>query len=273
MVARSITLLASWISRRIVALACLGVIASASGTGWAEQFIAYKLEVSNSYIGLAGEAPRSGTVFGGGGSVLQQWIEASRPYVRISNVSTNPAVNLFGAQLDLSQSGSMVTACEWVQGAGGPDQTWNWNNGLASAFFQFHKPLGPGESVLMRLSTAPRPGMEELYKQNQTLFHPAIGNCVDTTLNFASIDVFSQPIGSTTPVTFQPSGEPAAPDLVVGTTPLDRPLTPQQLNDPSSVVITPVPVPEPDTIMLAASAAAILAVGIRRTNRRVARAA
>lgn len=254
MVARSITLL--------VTLAFMWQSAAAAR---AELLPAYKLEISNAYIGLLGESPRSTPSFFGGGSVLQQLVESSKPYVRITNVSIDPKVKLIGAQLNLADSGSIITACEWISGVTDPKPGWNWNAEKASAFFQFHKPLGPGETILMRLSTAPRPGMEMQYKQNQTLFHPAIGNCVDSSLNYATVELFSQPLASVQPPSYDPSGAPQAPDKITSVTPLDTPLTPSQIENPSSVVITPVPVPEPDTIVLAASAAAMLAFAARRS--------
>lgn len=271
MVTRRITLLAAIVSRKAALfVACAIGLMAALPPARGEQLIAYKLEISTSYIGLAGEAPRATPSFSSGGSVLQQWMEAARPFVRITNISSDPRVNLFGAQLDLTKSGSMITALEWVQGVTGNAATWNWNADLASAFFQFHDPLAPGESVLMRLSTAPRPGMGMQYRQNQTLFHSAIGNCIETTTNYATLDVWSQPYGSTTPVEFEPSGQPTGPGLIASTVPLDTPLTPADLNNPSSIVITPVPVPEPDTIVLAASAAAMLVFVVRRRGGRAA---
>lgn len=266
MVARRKTVRGLLLARRVFAAAFLALLWSAPVTVRAGE-LAYTLQISNSYIGLPGSTTSSSSGFGGG-SVLEQWIDESRPFVRITNTSSNPALNLFGAQLDLTQSASQVTACQWVEGLGAPEQTWNWNADATSAFFQFRTPLAPGESVLMRLSTAPRPGMEELYTQNQQLFHPVLGNCLCSE-NYGSIDVFTQVVGSPAPVNFLPSGKPSGPGLITITTPLDQPLTPSQITDPSTVIDTPVivPVPEPSAVVLAASAAVLLAFASRCRGR------
>jgi hypothetical protein len=277
MAARKKTLSLSWLSRLVLAAACSALPLAA--TARAEQVLAYSLQISNSYIGLPGSSGGTTGGFGGGfggGSVLEQLIDESRPFVRITNTSSNPALNLFGAELDLTNSSSMVTACEWVEGLGAPAQTWNWNADLSSAFFQFRTPLAPGESVLMRLSTAPRPGLEDSYTQNQQLFHPVVEGCLCSDDNWGQIDVFNQLFGSTVPVEFQPSGKPTAPDLVTYTTTFDTPLRLAEINDPSAIVDVPVaitPVPEPSTVVLAASAVAMLAVASRRRGRRARLAA
>jgi hypothetical protein len=269
MVARRKTVLGSCLARRVLsaaflALLCLAPVAVRAG----DPDLAYTLQISNSYIGLPGSTVSSGAF--GGGSVLEQWIDESRPFVRITNITSSPTLlNLFGAQLDLTRSASLVTEVEWVEGLGAPAQTWNWNADLTSAFFQFHTPLAPGESVLMRLSTAPRPGLEDVYTQNQQLFHPIVENCLCNANSFGSVSLFSQTFGSTVPVDFLPSGQPAAPNLHEDSFALSNPLTPAEIADPNTVIVTPVvvPVPEPSTVVLAASAVAFLAVASRCRSR------
>lgn len=272
MVARRNTNPTWGLARRALIAACLALLWAAPRPACAETIQAFSVQVSNAYIGQPG-SPLAPTQSAGffGGSVLEQWVDQSRPYVRITNTSAKPAaMNLVAAQLDMTNSASLITACDWMEGFGLESQTWNWNAELTSAFFQFHEPILPGESILMRLSTAPRPGMEMLYTQNQSLLPPSL-EYVACTDHCTEVTVFAQPVESTAAVSYLPSGQPSAPDLLSYTTTIDSMITACGTIDSSAEVsvnvMRAVPVPEPSSVALAASAAVILALAARGRGR------
>jgi hypothetical protein len=101
---------------------------------------------------------------------------------------------------------------------------------------------------------------------NQAFFHPTIdAGCIDTNASHGAFTVFSRPASETTPPVFDPAGVPIGPDIMQQTVSLgDYPLTGAEIADPATGASTVVPVPEPHTIALAASAAAVAAARLFR---------
>ena len=201
-------------------------------------------------------------------SVLQRMSAASKPCITITNVSGELALTAF--QVDLSNSASMVTSVQWLDAPGRTG--WNWDAASLSAFFQFFDPLLPGESSTMKLSTAAQPGREMDYKMNQTLLHPCIGDCLIEQEGFGVLTMYSLPADSATaaqPV-YGSNGRPVGDNVTALTLNLgDYPLTQEQIANPSTASLNVVPVPEPGTIALAASACVAMAgASLGRRNRR-----
>lgn len=201
-------------------------------------------------------------------SVLQRMSAASKPCITVTNVSGELALAAF--QVDLSNSASMVTGVQWLDAPG--RTAWNWDAASMSALFSFSDPLLPGESATMKLSTAARPGREMDYKMNQTLFHPCVGDCLIEQEGFGVLTMYSLPaeaLAAAQPV-FGSDGQPVGNDVTTLTLNLgDYPLTEEQIASPSTASLNVVPVPEPGTIALAASACvAMVGASLGRRSRR-----
>lgn len=190
-------------------------------------------------------------------SVLERWRLQSQPIVSIRNLSTD--TSLIGVQLDLSRSASRITSCTWLEAPA--TSSWNWNNSLASAFFQFRDPIAPGDVLTMRLGTAARPNSQNrTYSMNQTLFHPSLGDCLTSTSNSGAFTLFTRPSGQTSIPQFDASGLPlpgsSTPQLV---SLANSPIAGSAVEGLNATTSTVVPVPEPGSFGLAASALGLLA--------------
>lgn len=228
---------------------------------------AYRIDIANNLVWYDNQGQPIVQATASRLSVLQRWNLQSQPNVRITNTSSD--ISLVGVQLDLSNSAAKIISCTWLQTPG--DADWNWNDATASAYFQFHDPIAPGEVVSMRLGTAARSsspsglvmassGAALSYTMNQTFFHPSLAGCIDTNLSYGEFTVFSRPAADTAPPQFNTRGLPVGDDLMQQTVNLgDYPLDAAEIADPAGGASTVVPVPEPQTVALAASAAAILA--------------
>ncbi|MEI6239065.1 MAG: hypothetical protein WCR51_01615 [Planctomycetia bacterium] len=228
---------------------------------------AYRIDIANNLVWYDNQGQPIVQATASRLSVLQRWNLQSQPNVRITNTSSD--ISLVGVQLDLSNSASKIISCTWLETPGQAD--WNWNDSTASAYFQFLDPIAPGGVVSMRLGTAARTsdpsgimlassGANLTYTMNQSFFHPCIAGCVDTNMGYGEFTVFSRPASDTAPPVFDPTGLPVGDTIVQQTVNLgDYPLTSADINDPASGTSTIVPVPEPHTIALAASAAAVVA--------------
>jgi hypothetical protein len=198
-------------------------------------------------------------------STLQRMNAESRPYLRVKNESTAPLV---GFQMDMSNWDAMITSVTWL--APLPTQsTWNWNEASKSAYFQLLDPLLPGQSLFLRLGTAAQTGSAgSTYCMNQTLFSPGDISCVVRPTGGAVFNLFAN-TGSG-PVTYDNTGKAVGPTISTGVLDLQNyPVTPSSLLNPigtvEPVIITPVP--EPGTVALAVSAAAVLAATMIRRRR------
>lgn len=229
---------------------------------------AYKIDITNSpvWYDSNGNLVSQGNA-GSQLSVLERWNLQSQPIVSVTNLSTDTA--LIGIQLDLSKSASKIISCNWLEA---PNKaSWNWDDPTASALFQFRDPVAPGDVVSMRLGTAARPNSGNLtYSMNQTFFHPSLGDCLSTHSSFGSFTLFFRPIGVTAIPEFDPSGRPV-PDSSTSQTIsfADSPITGDAINSLSGGTSVVVPVPEPETIAMAASAIGIV-FGWRGLRRRAA---
>ena len=204
--------------------------------------------------------PRSAS----GLSTLQRMDAASRPYLRVENNSTAP---LAGFQMDMSDWTSMITSVTWL--APLPTRsTWNWHEASTSAFFQLLDPLLPGDALIVRLGTEAQIGEAMTYTMNQTLFSPGDISPILCPTGGVCFNLFVN-TGSG-PVTYDSTGKAIGPTISTGVLDLeDYPVTPSTLLNPIGVVepVTITPVPEPGTVALAASAAAVLAATMIRRRR------
>ena len=204
--------------------------------------------------------PRSAS----GLSTLQRMDAASQPYLRVKNESTAPLV---GFQMDMSDWTSMITSVTWL--APLPTRsTWNWHEASTSAFFQLLDPLLPGDALIVRLGTEAQIGEAMTYTMNQTLFSPGDISPIICPTGGVCFNLFVN-TGSG-PVTYDSTGKAIGPTISTGVLDLeDYPVTPSTLLNPIGVVepVTITPVPEPGTVALAASAAAVLAATMIRRRR------
>ena len=233
---------------------------------------AYRIDIANNLVWYDNQGQPIVQATASRLSVLQRWNLQSQPNVRITNTSSD--ISLVGVQLDLSDSAAKIISCTWLNAPRAAD--WNWNDASASAFFQFHDPIAPGGVVSMRLGTAARTtqpsgivmassGLPLSYNMNQGFFHPTIDAGCYSNASHGAFTVFSRPASVTTPVVFGRSGAPVGPDIMQQTVNLgDYPLTGAEIADPATGASTVVPVPEPHTIALAASAAAVAAARLFR---------
>jgi hypothetical protein len=209
--------------------------------------------------GLQG-VPRSTS----GLSTLQRMDAASRPYLRVENNSTAPLV---GFQMDMSNWNAMIKSVDWLVPL--PTQsTWNWHEASTSAFFQLRDPLLPGDALIVRLGTAAQTGNAGNYLMNQTLFSPCDISCTVSPTGGAVFNLFAN-TGSG-PVTYDSTGKAVGPTISTGVLDLeDYPVTTSTLLNPIGIEepVTITPVPEPGTVALAASAAAVLAATMIRRRR------
>ena len=189
---------------------------------------------------------------------------ASQPYLRVKNESTAPLV---GFQMDMSDWTSMITSVTWL--APLPTRsTWNWHEASTSAFFQLLDPLLPGDALIVRLGTEAQTGEAMTYTMNQTLFSPGDISPILSPTGGVVFNLFAN-TGSG-PVTYDSTGKAIGPTISTGVLDLeDYPVTPSTLLNPIGVVepVTITPVPEPGTVALAASAAAVLAATMIRRRR------
>ncbi|MEI8228408.1 MAG: PEP-CTERM sorting domain-containing protein [Planctomycetota bacterium] len=204
--------------------------------------------------------PRSAS----GLSTLQRMDAASRPYLRVENNSTAPLV---GFQMDMSDWNAKITSVTWLVPL--PTQsTWDWYEASTSAFFQLRDPLLPGDALIVRLGTAAQTGEAGTYTMNQTLFCPGDISCTVCPTGGVVFKLFAN-TGSG-PVTYDNTGKAVGPTISTGVLDLeDYPVTPSRLLSPIGIVepVTITPVPEPGTVALAASAAAVLAATMIRRRR------
>lgn len=234
---------------------------------------AYRIDIANNLVWYDNQGQPIVQATASRLSVIERWNLQSQPNVRITNTSSD--ISLVGVQLDLSNSAAKIISCTWLDTPRAAD--WNWNDASASAFFQFHDPIAPGGVVSMRLGTAARTtqpsglviassGLPLRYSMNQAFFHPTIdAGCIYTNASYGAFTVFSRPASQTTPPVFDPAGVPVGPDIMQQTVSLgDYPLTGAEIADPATGASTVVPVPEPHTIALAASAAAVAAARLFR---------
>lgn len=197
-------------------------------------------------------------------STLQRMDAESQPYLRVENNSTAPLV---GFQMDMSDWSSMITSITWLTPL--PTQsTWNWHEASKSAFFQLLDPLLPGDALIVRLGTAAQTGEAGTYTMNQTLFSPGDISCTVCPTGGAIFNLFANTGAG--PVTYDSTGKAVGPTISTGVLDLeDYPVTPSSLLSRTGVTepVTITPVPEPGTVALAASAAAVLAAAVFRRRR------
>lgn len=189
-------------------------------------------------------------------SNTERWDAQSKPYVRIANESSSPLV---GFKLDLSNWDARISA---VRPLFGPTQaSWTWQDDLQAAMVQFENPLMPGESMVVRLGTAPKAGVENRYRMNQTLFSPA---SLDRLVSPTGGAVFSMFIDTGSgPFIFDNAGRPVGSGIQTVMLDLQKhPIQPMDLLTPAgaSESIQIAPVPEPGAFFLAALAAATMAL-------------
>lgn len=252
-------------------LAAAAVLASGIGLDvHGEQITSasYKIDVTNNPVWY----DSNGNLVSQGGtatrlSALERRTLQSQPIVSITNLSTD--TSLIGIQLDLSNSASKIVSCTWLEAPA--TSSWNWHDPSASALFQFRDPIAPGDVVTMRLGTAARPNSQGLtYSMNQAMFRPCIGDCITTNSGFGMFTLFFRPLAQTVIPEFDASGRPvpgsgSSQALSFGSTPILGEEA-ANLNTVSSAVV---PVPEPATLALAASALGLVA-GFRMLRRKAA---
>jgi hypothetical protein len=194
----------------------------------------------------------------------------SRPYVRIENASSREIV---GVQMDMENWSAKIESFELISAPVDGFQTqFSWSDAKQSAFFSFDaNPLTRGQAVIMRMSTGAKttPGAP-VYSENQTLFSPATLDCVTNT-GGVCFDVFTNKPGTSfaydaTQLQFTGS-EIATTDCLCTE---NNAVNIATLEDPAGVEMTcVVPVPEPGAVVMAASAAAVLALSCLHRRRRV----
>lgn len=228
---------------------------------------AYRIDIANNLVWYDNQGQPIVQATASRLSVLQRWNLQSQPNVRITNTSSD--ISLVGVQLDLSNSAAKIISCTWLETPG--DADWNWNDATASAYFQFHDPIAPGGVVSMRLATAARSsgptglvmassGAALSYSMNQTFFHPSVDAGIATNASYGEFTVFSRPASDRMSPQFNARGLPIGDDITQQTVNLgDYPLDAAEIADLAGGASTVVAVPEPQTVGLAASAAAILA--------------
>ena len=144
-----------------------------------------------------------------------------------------------------------------------------WNPDLQAAMFQLEDPLLPGKSLVVRMNTAPKAGVEGKYRMNQTLFSPAAVNCVVCPTGGGVFGMFLDT--GNKPFIFDNTGRPVGPGIQTATLDLQQyPIKPSDTLTPSGTgdTIPITPVPEPAGLFLAASAAAVLAAA-KAVRRRI----
>lgn len=247
------------VGRRVL-LVSAAILLALAGPTPRSQAEAIRLEISNfptwkELEGVRG-VPRPNLRL----STLERWNAQSQPYVRITNETNSPLV---GFNIDLKNWDAKIDAANQLYG---PEQSsWKWHEDLQAATFQLKDPLPPGKAMVMRLTTAPKAGLENKYRMNQTLFSAASVSCrvcpTGGGVFNMSLDRGEQPF------IFDNAGRPIGPGIQTATIDLHKfPIKPLDTITPSgtSENIPITPVPEPAALLLAASAAAMLAVRAMR---------
>jgi hypothetical protein len=245
---------------RGVLLACAAVLLTVAVPAHQALAEAIRLEISNfptwkELEGVRG-VPRSNLRL----STLERWNAQSQPYVRITNETNSPMV---GFNLDLKNWDAKIDAAKQLYG---PEQSsWKWQEDLQTATFQLKDPLLPGKAMVMRLTTAPKAGLENKYRMNQTLFSAASVSCMVSPAGGGIFNMFLDQGGQ--PFIFSDAGGPIGTGIQTATIDLQNfPIKPIDTIAPSgtSENIPITPVPEPGTLLLAVSAAAMIAVRAMR---------
>lgn len=249
--------------RRLALAACAALLLVAVVPAPRASAEAIRLEISNFPVwkeleGVRG-VPHSSVRL----STLERWNAQSQPYVRITNESNTPMV---GFELDLKKWDAKIDSATLLYG---PEQTsWQWQEQLQAATFQFKDPLLPGKALVVRLTTAPKAGVENKYRMNQTLFSPADINCMVSPAGGGVFNMFAD--RGDRPFIFDNTGRPVGPGIETATVDLQNfPIRPSDTITPSgtSENIPITPVPEPGTLLLAGTAAAIVAAKSMRRRR------
>lgn len=196
-------------------------------------------------------------------STVERWNAQSQPYIRITNESSSPMV---GFKLDLKNWDAKIAAVNTLYG---PEQSsWKWQEDLQAAMFQLKDPLLPGKAMVVRLTTAPKAGVENKFRMNQTLLSPANVNCTVCPTGGGVFNMFLDQGGR--PFIFDNTGRPIGPGIETALIDLQKyPVKPADTIAPTgtSENIPITPVPEPGALFLAASAAAMLMLKSMRRRR------
>lgn len=224
---------------------------------------AIRLEISNFPVWKELEGVRGVPSGSSRLSTLERWDAQSKPYVRITNESTAPLV---GFKLDMTNWHAKISGATFYDS----DGTFKWNADLQSAMFQLEDPLLPGKSLVVRMNTAPKSGVEGKYRMNQTLFSPAEINCVVCPTGGGVFGMFLD--RGDAPFIFDDTGRPVGPGIETAVLDLQKyPIKPTDTLTPSGAgeTIPITPVPEPAGLLLAASAMAVFAA-VKACRRRLA---
>lgn len=207
-------------------------------------------------------------------SGMQRAVAEANPYIRITNVSTD--ARLVAAQLNLSKAESSIDNVDWISTPGRAN--WFWDSVAKHAHFQFVDPVLPGDSAIMRVSTASLAGTSNLYSMFQNLFQPS-SSPYGTGSYFGILHLMAQPATSTQsfafdPDTYLPLGEFTEIDYNLKVAPVKS----YAISDQDSRVGIQtlsgqvVAVPEPGTLAMMAGALATLGgwgfYGRRKMERR-----
>lgn len=249
--------------KRLVLSACVAVLLAASVPAPHAAAETIRLDISNfptwkeleGVRGVPQSSPRLST--------LERWNAQSQPFVRITNESSSPMV---GFKLDLKNWDAKIDAANQLYG---PEQTsWKWHEALQAMTFQLKDPLLPGKAMVVRLTTAPKAGAENAYRMNQTLFSKADVSCTVHPSGGGVFNMFLDRGGR--PFIFDNNGRPVGPGIETASVDLEKfPIKPDDTITPTgtSEDIPITPVPEPGALVLAASAAAIVAARAMRRRR------
>jgi hypothetical protein len=221
---------------------------------------AIRLEISNFPVWKELEGVRGVPRLGARTSTLERWDAQSKPYVRITNDTTAPLV---GFKLDMTDWQAKISGATFYDS----DGKFKWNADLQAAMFQLEDPLLPGKTLVVRMNTAPKSGIEGKYRMNQTLFSPAVVNCVVCPTGGGVFGMFLD--RGDKPFIFDDTGRAVGPGIQNVVLDLQKyPIKPTDTLTPTGTeeTIPITPVPEPASLLLAASAAAALAAAqtIRR---------
>lgn len=204
-------------------------------------------------------------------TAMEQAVLASRPYVRVTNLSGNGAIESF--QLNLrNRDATAVTGVQWNPAQEG--SKWRWNQATETARFDFDKPIDSGESFTVRIATGPQIGEELAYSLQQNFFapgQPIFGELRSSGMSGFGILGLSVYDGRQAAAARSAVAAFSVNDIVAPVEqfvyPLDRVVVDPYKTFGQQVGITIQAVPEPSGLALLAAAATAGGVGLVRRRR------
>jgi hypothetical protein len=218
----------------------------------------FRLEIATNMVWMENKNDPTVQILVAQQNFFDRQVANSNPCLRITNLSDHSRI--VAAQLNLENSAAKISSVEWLETPG--EARWQWDASNNHAMFDFIDPILPGKSISMRLTTAANGAG---YVMDQNLFRPVF--VMDgTKAQYGIVTLSVQESTSSQRVQFDSFGDPVGPtyepapmyDLA---NPIETPLltygTPTKTYGVEAIV-TIQPVPEPETLAMAGTAAAML---------------